>query len=85
MYAVPIAMVSVALLTGTFALLQRWIEKRYNSAKDAVEKNSVEVEDMTKVVQGFKDLAESYRTTIKEKDDRIRELEAKVSQQEGNK
>lgn len=65
----------VAVIGGIFVLLQRVIDRRYSRAKELMEKNSAEVENMTRVVQSFKELNDDYRLVLKEKDDRIHELE----------
>lgn len=76
-----IATIVTTVVGGVFLLLQKYVENRYTRAREAVEKNSAEVQNMTQVVDGFKTLNEEYRTTIEEKDRLIDEKDKKIREQ----
>lgn len=75
-----IAALVTAVVGGLFILLQKFVDKKYNRAKEALDKNSADVENMTKVVNGFESLNEQYRTRIQELEDDNKELEDKITQ-----
>lgn len=67
-------LITIITLVGGFIFwfLQRIIDKRYNRTKEAIEKNTADVENMSAVVAGFKSLNDGYK-------ERIQELESENS------
>lgn len=61
-------LITIISLVGGFLFwfLQRIIDKRYNRAKEAIEENTADVQNMSTVVAGFKALNDGYKIRIEE-------------------
>lgn len=66
-----------------FYILQKFVDKRYNKAKEVVEKNSATVVDMVNVVDGLKGLLEEYRNRNQELENEVSGLKQEVIQLKG--
>jgi predicted RNase H-like nuclease (RuvC/YqgF family) len=66
-----------------FYILQKFVDKRYNRAKEVVQKNSATVVDMVNVVDGLKGLLEEYRNRNKELENEVSGLKQEVDQLKG--